>query len=68
MDWSGVDYLCIIVMFLSAVYTHSDGTHSLQDPLVSKRWNATFLCANEETNSRIILGELSQKHTAKNGL
>ncbi len=30
MDWSGVDYLCIIVMFLSAVWTHSDGTHSLQ--------------------------------------
>ncbi len=31
MDWSIVDYLWIIVMFLSAVWTlHSDGTHSLQ--------------------------------------
>ncbi len=30
MDWSGVDYLWIIVMFLSAVWTRSDGTHSLQ--------------------------------------
>ncbi len=30
MDWSGADYLWIIVMFLSAVWTHSDGTHSLQ--------------------------------------
>ncbi len=27
---SGDDYLWIIVMFLSAVWTHSDGTHSLQ--------------------------------------
>ncbi len=31
MDWSGVDYLGIILMFLSAVMdSHSDGTHSLQ--------------------------------------
>ncbi len=30
MDWSHVDYLWVIVMFLSAVWTHSDGTHSLQ--------------------------------------
>ncbi len=30
MDWSGVDYLWITVMFLSDVWTHSDGTHSLQ--------------------------------------
>ncbi len=30
MDWSGVDYLWIIVMFLLAVWTHFDGTHSLQ--------------------------------------
>ncbi len=29
MDWSGVDYLWIIVMFLSDVLD-SDGTHSLQ--------------------------------------
>ncbi len=26
----GLDYLWIVVMFLSAVWTHSDGTHSLQ--------------------------------------
>ncbi len=30
MDWSNVDYLWIIMMLLSAVWTHSDGTHSLQ--------------------------------------
>ncbi len=30
MDWSGVDYLWIFVMILSAALTHSDGTHSLQ--------------------------------------
>ncbi len=29
-NWSHGDYLGIIVMFLSAVWTHSDGTHSLQ--------------------------------------
>ncbi len=29
MDWSGVDYLWIIVMFF-IYFTHSDGTHSLQ--------------------------------------
>ncbi len=29
MDWSGVDYLWVIVMFLSAVLdSHFDGTHS----------------------------------------
>ncbi len=30
MDWSHVDYLWIIVMFLSAVWTHFNGTHLLQ--------------------------------------
>ncbi len=30
INWSGVAYLWIIVMFLSAVWAHSDGTHSLQ--------------------------------------
>ncbi len=31
VDWSGVDYLWIIVMFLiSCLDSHSDGTHSLQ--------------------------------------
>ncbi len=47
MDWSGVDYLWIIVMFLSAVWTHSDGTHSLQ----RINWcNAKFLqiCSDEQ--------------------
>ncbi len=30
MDWSGVDYLWIIVVFISCLDSHSDGTHSLQ--------------------------------------
>ncbi len=30
MDWSGVDCLSIIVMFISCLDSHSDGTHSLQ--------------------------------------
>ncbi len=31
MDWSGVDYLWIIVIFLiSCLNSNSDGTHSLQ--------------------------------------
>ncbi len=34
MDWSGVDYLWIIVMFLAVLDSHSDGTHSLQSTLV----------------------------------
>ncbi len=56
MDWSGVDYLWIIVMFLSAVWTliltapiHCRGFIGEQ-VMYS---NATFLqiCSNEETNS-----------------
>ncbi len=40
---SRTEVLWIIVMFLSAVWTHSDGTHSLQeDPLVSK-WSIYIL-------------------------
>ncbi len=41
----------IIVMFLSAVWTHSDGTHSLQ----SIWCNATFLqiCSIEETHPHL---------------
>ncbi len=52
MDWSGVDYLWIIVMFLAAIRTHSDGTHS-QHPLMSKWCNVKFLqiYTDEETNS-----------------
>ncbi len=30
IDWSDVDYLWIIVMLLSSVWTVSDGTHALQ--------------------------------------
>ncbi len=30
MDWSCVDYLWIIVIFISCLDSHSDGTHSLQ--------------------------------------
>ncbi len=39
-DWSHVYYLWIIVMFLSAVWTHAE------DPLVSKWHSATFLQIN----------------------
>ncbi len=56
MDWSRVDYLWIFVMFSSAVWTHFDGTHSLQMiHLVRKSCNATFLqiCSDEETNSSV---------------
>ncbi len=44
MDWSGVDYLWIIVMFSSAVWTLVLTRHpfTAEDPLVSK-WNATYL-------------------------
>ncbi len=34
MYCGGVDYLWIIVMFLSAVWTHSDGTHSQQSKFI----------------------------------
>ncbi len=46
MDWSGVDYLLIIVMFLS-FWCH---LFIAEDPLVRKWCNATFLkiCSNEE--------------------
>ncbi len=50
--WNGVmDCLWIIVMFLSALWTNLDGTHSL--PLVNTWCNAKFLqiCFEEETNS-----------------
>ncbi len=30
MDWSDVDYLFIIVFYISCLDSHSDGTHSLQ--------------------------------------
>ncbi len=42
MEWSGVDYLWIIVMFLSAVsfWRHP---FTAEDPLVRKWCNATFL-------------------------
>ncbi len=39
--WTGVVW--IIVMFLSAVWTHSDGTHSLQRSTCEQSNNATFL-------------------------
>ncbi len=50
MDWSGVDYLWIIGMFLSD--SHSDGTHSLQS---IHCWDTDavmhFYKPDEETNS-----------------
>ncbi len=53
MDWTGVDYLWIIVMFLSSCLdSHSDGTHSLQR---IHWWTNNvmlhFSKSNEETNS-----------------
>ncbi len=46
--WTGV--MCIVVIVISCLGSHSDGTHSLQR---SKRCNAKFLqiCSDEETNS-----------------
>ncbi len=48
MDWSGVDYLWIIVMFLSAVWTLI-----LTAPIHCRASDATFLqiCSDEETIS-----------------
>ncbi len=45
MDWSGMDYLWIIVMFLSAVWALNLTAPVLfiEDLLVSKQCNATFL-------------------------
>ncbi len=55
MDWSGMDYLWIIVMFLSAVWALNLTAPVLfiEDLLVSKQCNATFLQINydEETSS-----------------
>ncbi len=43
MDWSHVDYLWVIVMFLSAVLSsHSDGTHSLQVTIGEQMLNFTL--------------------------
>ncbi len=45
MDWGGVDYLWIIVMFLSDVFGLSFWRHpfTAEDSLLSKWCNATFL-------------------------
>ncbi len=55
MDWSGMDYLWIIVMFLSAMWAFNLTAPVLfiEDLLVSKRCNAKFLQINsdEETSS-----------------
>ncbi len=53
MDWSVVDYLWIIVMFLSAVWTRIHCRVNAFISLVSKLYNAKFLqiCCDEETNS-----------------
>ncbi len=60
MDWNGVDYLWIIVMFLSAVLDPNPNLfwrHPLtaEDPLVNKWCNAKFiqLCPDTETNLSI---------------
>ncbi len=53
MDWSGVDYLWIIVMFLSAVWTLIlTGTHSLQSiHLWASDGMLHFFKSDEKTNS-----------------
>ncbi len=55
MDWSGMDYLWIIVMFLSGVWALNLTAPILfiEDLLVSKRRNSTFLqiSSDEETSS-----------------
>ncbi len=54
IDWLGS---CGLLMnycdiFIGRFISHSDGTHSLQDPLVSNWCNAEFQnCSDEETNS-----------------
>ncbi len=53
-DWIHVEYLWIIVMFLSAVWTLiQQHPFTAEDPLVSRWCNATLLkiCSDEETNS-----------------
>ncbi len=55
MDWSGVDYLWIIVMFFYQLFGLPFWRHPLtaEDLLVRKLHNAKFLqiCSDEETNS-----------------
>ncbi len=59
MDWSHVDYLWIVVRFLSAVlfWRHP---FTAEDPLVSRWCNAKFLqiCSSEETKLIYILDGL----------
>ncbi len=52
MDWSGVDYLWSIVMFLPAGLSIWRHPFTAEDPLLSKWCNATFLqiCSDEETH------------------
>ncbi len=58
MDWSGMDYLLIIVMFLSAVWTLI-----LTAPIHCKAsiGNAKFhqICSDKETNSCTYVAKVS---------
>ncbi len=64
MDWSGVDYLWIIVMFLSAVWTliltapiHCKGS-------IAEQVMECFPKTDEETNSKILDGLRVSKFSA----
>ncbi len=52
MNWNHVDYLWINVIFLSAVWTHSDGTHpfTVEDPFESKWFKILQIYFDEKTN------------------
>ncbi len=51
-DWSRVDYCDVFISCLDSFWRHP---FTAEDPLVSKRWNATFLqiCSDKETKSSI---------------
>ncbi len=52
IDWISVDYLWVIVMFLSAVWTLILTAPIRCRGSIGERWNAKFLqmCSDEETN------------------
>ncbi len=53
MDWSGVDYLWNIVMFLiSCLDSHSDGTHSLQS---IHCWDTDEICDQSKDFQWVII-------------
>ncbi len=47
IDWIYVDYLWIIVFLISCLDSHSDGTHSPEDPLLSK-FQILQICSDDK--------------------